>query len=108
MKNLIDNETGMLVLIPESIEDKRLLYHLMNAIDIRDFTNYIKFYDLEKEPMSSDLGVTVEQFDNYLASETEPDININRFSQILIKNEKDNKTGLLIGFNRNSSMDGNT
>lgn len=108
MKNLIDNETGMIMLLPESIEDKRLLYHLMNAIDLRDFTNYIKFYDLENEPMSTDLGVTVEQFDNYLDDNTQSDkINL-KLSNLTREIDIIKETGRLIGFNRDSSMGGNT
>lgn len=64
MKTKVDNDTGILILIPESEPDKRLLYHLMNCSDMRHFSEYLEISS--DNDITTDLGIEFDQFDRYL------------------------------------------
>ena len=62
------NENGTLVLIPESGNDVRLLYHLMNCTDLSQFSEYLlkerTAGELNKH-VTLDLGVPAEDLEFY-------------------------------------------
>ena len=60
----INNVTGQLIITPESEPDKLLLYHLINCMDLTQFTGYLIHQSIS-EPMTSDLGVTGEECIRY-------------------------------------------
>lgn len=66
MRTLLDNSSGSTVFIPESDADTRLLYHLMNCVDLTQFSEYLSLetrYD--NHPVTIDIGVPVELLDRY-------------------------------------------
>ena len=66
MKHLIDNETGVLVLIPENNADSELIYRLINSPDLTQFSTYCELENkLFNKPMTVDLGVHVDNIEYY-------------------------------------------
>ena len=97
MKSMVDNVTGVLVLIPESEEDRLLLFHLMDCSQLNRFTEYLGA-SAEEENMTTDLGIEYTRFSGYLSAR-EP---VNRAAIDRADREPElpvNSTAL-IGFNR--------
>ena len=96
MKHVIDNKSGILVLIPETEGDRLLLFHLMNCGNMTRFTQYLET-DVT-EGMTEDLGIEYHEFNGYLtACEPVPF----RPVEVAAQNSTETETGRLIGFNRN-------
>jgi len=70
MRTLIDNDTGAIVLIPQSDGDKNLIFHLLDCSDLTRFSEYLALE--QKHPISSDLGCVVEEFAGYPAMDRSP------------------------------------
>ena len=106
MKHLVDQSTGVLVLIPESEPDKRILYHLMNCIDLSNFTKYLELNMAQiAEDITTDLGVSASEC---VAYTSEP---VQRLTEKTIHGsleitERAISPGRLIGFNRESYSNG--
>jgi hypothetical protein len=63
MNSHYQKETGILILIPTNELDKRLIYHLMNCADLSQFNKYLRHQALETYPMTVDIGIPYEQYD---------------------------------------------
>ena len=100
MKSIVDKETGVLVLIPESHADRLLLFHLMNCSDMSHFSNYIK-YENTKD-MSLELNVPYDKFKNYLREDHTDHRNIPVVGKGPVPDniEKPIDRSTLIGFDR--------
>ena len=100
MKSIVDKETGVLILVPESSADRLLLFHLMNCSDMCHFSNYIKYEN--SADMTLDLGVPYDKFKDYLGEDRTAYIKI----PVIDKNpvpdntEKPIDRSTLIGFDR--------
>ena len=90
MRTILDNETGMIIMIPDSEPDHRLLGHLINFSDLTEFSTYIACEQRQqKHTITVDLGVSVDRINQYM-------------SQQAARKQNDTFTGNLIGFNRDS------
>ena len=59
MKHLVDQSTGSLILTPESEPDRLLLFHLMNCMDLSQFSEYLEVQQrINPAEITTDLGVT--------------------------------------------------
>ena len=97
MKHLVDQSTGTLVLIPESEPDKLLLFHLMNCMDLSQFSDYLEVQQrINPAEITTDLGVTGHECIEYTSKPIEP---VHRSPDVT---EKAISSGNLIGFNRDS------
>jgi len=68
MKHLINKTSGALTLVPESPEDKQLLFHLMDCSDLSQFTDYLETFDNNSHnPFTVDLGVSADECIGYPA-----------------------------------------
>ena len=100
MKSIVDKETGVLILVPESPADRLLLFHLMNCSDMSHFSDYIK-YENTKD-MSLELNVPYDKFKNYLGEDHTDHINIPVIDKDTVPDntEKSINRATLIGFDR--------
>ena len=56
MRHLIDNETGVLVLIPETAADSETIYLLINSPDLTNFSTYVQLeHAIHPVEMTTDL-----------------------------------------------------
>jgi len=68
MKHIICKTNGALTLVPESEEDKQLLFHLMDCSDLSQFTDYLETFDNNSHnPFTVDLGISADECINYPA-----------------------------------------
>ena len=65
MMTHVSNISGEVILMPETIKDKLLLYHLMNCYDLTKFTEYLAAL-AEKPDMSIELGFDYKEFEHYM------------------------------------------
>ena len=93
MKHLVDQSTGVLVLIPETEADRKTLYHLMNCSNLTEFTGYLSTCEPAEIDITEDLGVSAKDCIKYIS---EP---VHRLPKIT---ERAITSGRLIGFNRDS------
>ena len=102
MKNMVDKETGVLVLIPERPADRLLLFHLMNCNDMCQFSEYIKYENAEN--MTLELGIPYDKFRGYLGddetSRIQIPVTVTDTDSVVNSTEKDINQMSLIGFNR--------
>ena len=102
MKNFTDNKTGVLLLIPESDADRRILYHIMNCSDLSQFEQYLSCKHIEPgTEITYDLGVPVEHIHDYPVTESTGEHIHDRISETepLLSHCSPVR---LIGFNRDS------
>ena len=105
MRHNINKINGQITLIPESAEDRVLLYHLLNCSDLSKFTEYLEYADkiTDSEPMTTDIGVSSEELDTFpILTATREEIR--ETLQLVNRGEPGKQsslyTGSLIGFNR--------
>ena len=92
MRTLLDSETGVLTLIPDSAPDRRLIGHLCNCSDLTEFSRYLKLEQrIDPAKITTDLGVSVDQLKQYAQQHDDRDSTKTRFT---------GNTVNLIGFNR--------
>ena len=60
-----NSETGSTTLLPERDEDNRLIFHLLNCNDLTKFSEYLARENTKQYPVTTDIGLPVEQFDDY-------------------------------------------
>jgi hypothetical protein len=103
MKNFTDNKTGVLLLIPESDADRRILYHITNCADLSQFEMYLANY-MRVDPgteITYDLGVPVEHIHDYPVTESTGEHIHDRISETEPPLSHCSSVRL-IGFNRDS------
>jgi len=68
MRHLINKNNGALTLIPESHEDKQLLFHLMDCSDLSQFTDYLETFDNNiHNQFTVDLAIPADELIGYPA-----------------------------------------
>jgi hypothetical protein len=66
MRTLIDNESGAVVFIPDNDADRRILFHLLNCVDLKEFSTYLSLEQkVNKREVTCDLGVSADMLKDY-------------------------------------------
>lgn len=70
MRTIVDSKTGILVLMPESKPDHRLIFHLINCSELSEFSRYLELEEQKDREITESLEVTGEQLLTYPSKTT--------------------------------------
>ena len=65
MRTIVDNETGALVMIPQSDKDHRLIFHLLNCSELSEFSRYLELENDKDKEITETLEIAGEQLLTY-------------------------------------------
>lgn len=65
MKTIVDNKSGMMMLVPENDKDHRLIFHLINCCELSEFSKYLERENDTDKEITESLDVDTDQLMAY-------------------------------------------